>query len=204
MGLTECRHAWCLIAATALCGILGCEKREPTRAQASDVPPLHLVDLNGQPVDLWKREPAITVVLFTRTDCPISNQCAPEICRLHEMYRSRGVEFFLIYVDPNEPAEAIRSHLREYGYPCQGLRDPQHTLVAYCHATTTPEAVVFGRDHAITYLGRVDDRYADLGRPRAEPTSHDLADAIEATIQDRPVANPRTKAVGCLIADLRD
>jgi hypothetical protein len=205
MRLFDRRRALCFAAVNVLCGILGCDQREPIRAQALELPPIHLLDLDGQPFDLWTHKPgAVTVMLFTRTDCPISNQCAPEICRLHDMYRSRGVKFFLIYVDPSEPAAAIRRHLREYGYPCQALRDPEHTLVAYCHAMTTPEAVVFGKDRAMAYRGRVDDRYVHLGRPRAEPTSHDLADAIEATILDRPVANPRTKAVGCLIADLRD
>jgi hypothetical protein len=44
----------------------------------------------------------------------------------------------------------------------------------------------------------------DLAKPRPQPTTHDLADAIEATLQGRPVAVPRTKAIGCLIADLKE
>ena len=98
---------------------------------------------------------------------------------------------------PASRRDTVRRHLAEYAYPCRGLLDPEHALVARCHATATPEAVVFGKDRAITYQGRVDDRYADLGRPRDEPTTHDLADAIEATVLGRPVAVPRTKAVGC-------
>jgi hypothetical protein len=38
-------------------------------------------------------------------------------------------------------------------------------------------------------------------RPAA--TRHDLEDALEAILAGRPVANHRTPAVGCLIADLR-
>jgi cytochrome oxidase Cu insertion factor (SCO1/SenC/PrrC family) len=201
-------RAGCVVVVA--CGLLGCGKDDADRsisAEAEIPKPasVRLLDLDDQPFDLWAPgRAAITVVLFMRTDCPISNQCAPEIRRLYDIYHARGVEFFLVYVDPSEPADAIRRHLLEFEYPCRGLRDPQHTLVAYCHATTTPEAVVFGKDHSVIYQGRVDDRYADLGRGRAEPTSHDLADAIEATIQGRPVANPRTKPVGCVIADLSD
>ena len=193
---------------TVFCGILGCARDDPnqSRPQANaDGPSIRLLDLDGQPVDLWqKTKGAISVVLFTRTDCPISNRCAPEIRRLHEKYHSMGVKFFLIYVDPRERPDDIRRHLQEYEYPCQGLRDPEHTLVAHCEATTTPEAVVFDADGKMTYRGRVDDQYADLGQPRAEPTTHDLADAIESTIVGRPVAHPRTKAIGCLIADLKN
>jgi peroxiredoxin len=179
--------------------ILGCAGGEPNR------PSVRLPDLDGRPVDLLKPDrSAVTVVVFTRTDCPISNRCASEIRRLHGAYHPRGVEFFLVYVDPRESPDVIRKHLHEYDYPCPALRDPGHALVAHCGATVTPEAVVFAKDRTMTYRGRVDDRYEDLGRPRAEPTTHDLADAIEATLQGRPVAHPRTKAVGCLIADLRD
>jgi cytochrome oxidase Cu insertion factor (SCO1/SenC/PrrC family) len=198
---------WSVIVA---CGILGCAKDQccssnPNSDDAPQRPPIRLLDLDGRPFDLWSEgRPAIKVVLFTRTDCPISNQYAPEIRRLYDTYQARGVEFYLIYVDPREGSDDIRRHLREYAYPCQGLRDPAHTLVAHCHAATTPEAAVFDKNQAVTYQGRVDDQYADLGQPRAEPTTHDLADAIESTLLGRPVANPRTQAVGCPIVDLKD
>jgi hypothetical protein len=197
------RRAAC--AALVFSFVLGCDRGDFRRSNAEPKdPPVRLLDLDGQPFDLWLPDAAATVAVFARSDCPISNRCAPEIRRLHEAYHPRGVAFYLIYVDPDEEPEAIRRHLLEYNYPCEGLRDPKHTLVAHCQATTTPEAVVFDKDHVMTYRGRVDDAYVGLGQPRAEATSRDLADAIEATIQGRPVARPRTKAVGCLIADLKD
>jgi hypothetical protein len=185
------------------CARDGSDRPAPT-ARPFVEPAVGLLDLDGRPFDLWGGPSAVTVVLFTRTDCPISNRYAPEIRRLYERYHPRDVEFYLVYVDPNETGDTVRRHLAEYGYPCPGLLDPKHEFVARCHATATPEAVVFGKDRAITYQGRVDDLYADLGRPRDEPTTHDLADAIEATVLGRPVAVPRTKAVGCVIADVKD
>ncbi len=180
--------------------LIGCGHPEPSRVSS-----LQLLDLDGQPFDLWKlQQDAITVVLFTRTDCPIANRCAPEYCRLYDKYNSLGVKFFLIYIDPLESVDAIRRHVHEYGYQCPALRDSQHTFVAHCNATTTPEAVVFKKDRSIAYAGRVDDLYLEVGKPRAEATTHDLADAIESTLHGQPVANPRTKAIGCLIADLKD
>src|SRR5262249_52982333 len=146
----------------------------------------------------------ITVVVFTRTDCPISNRAAPEVRRLCEKYGPSGVSFYLIYVDPREQSDAIREHLRQYEYPCPGLRDPKHALVAHCKATVTPEAVVFGKDGDIKYQGRINNQYVELGSARAEATSNDLADAIESTILGQPVATPRTRAIGCSIADLKD
>ena len=107
-------------------------------------------------------------------------------------------------MDPHEQPDAIREHLRQYEYPCSGLRDPKHALVAYCKATVTPEAVVFGKDGDIKYQGRINNQYVDLGNSRTEVTSNDLADAIEATLLGQPVKTPRTRAIGCSIADLKD
>ena len=55
----------------------------------------------------------------------------------------------------------------------------------------------------IAYRGRIDNWYSELGKSRSAATTHDLADAIEATLAGRPVAEPVTKAVGCYIEDLK-
>jgi peroxiredoxin len=162
-----------------------------------------LLDLDGKPFDLRKASTGrVHVVVFTRSDCPVSNRFAPEVRSLCEKFRPQGVDIYLIYVDPNEKPEAIRDHLREYKYPCPGLRDPKHALVAETKATVTPEAVVFDAKWRVTYRGRINDQYESLGKSRATPTKHDLNDAIEATLAGRPVAEPVTKAVGCYIDDL--
>jgi hypothetical protein len=166
--------------------------------------PIQLLDLDGHAFDLWQPDDAgVTVVVFTRTDCPISNRYAPLVRELYERFHPRGVTFFLVYVDPREQPEAIRAHLHEYGYPCPALRDPEHLLVAATGATVTPEAVVFDANRRIAYRGRIDDLNADFGTARTAATKQDLADAIEATLAGRPVAEPVTKAVGCYIEDLK-
>jgi peroxiredoxin len=187
--------------------MIGCAQQEPTRPPAVVRTPVQskLLDLDGQPFDPWAKPSSTpTVVIFTRTDCPISNRYAPEIRRLYETFHPKGVEFYLIYVDPQQQPDEIRRHLREYEYPFAGLRDPNHTFVVQCGATMTPEAIVFARKHTISYRGRIDDWYTEVGQPRDAATTHDLADAIESTLLGRPVANPRTQAVGCRIADLKD
>ena len=65
-----------------------------------------------------------------------------------------------------------------------------------------PEAAVFDRHRKITYVGRINDLYSELGSARPEPTTHELADAIESTLSGQPVQVARTKAIGCPIADL--
>jgi hypothetical protein len=175
-------------------------------SNSAGVPPsgIQLVDLEGRKRDPWQSENSQAVVLvFTRSDCPISNRHAPDIRQLYERFHPRGVEFFLIYVDPDQSSDAIRAHMREYDYPGDALRDLTHAFASYCGVTITPEAVVFDRDKKQTYRGRINDLYSELGKSRPAPLHHDLADAIEATLAGRPVATPITTAVGCPIADLK-
>ena len=164
---------------------------------------LHLLDLAGQRVNpLERREDQVTVFLFTRSDCPISNRYAPEVRRLWAKFTPLGVAFWLVYPDPDEAVATIRQHVKEYEYPCEALRDPQHTLVQRTQVRVTPEAAVFGPGGQLVYRGRINDRFVDFGKTRAAATQHDLAEALNATLAGRPVANQRTPAVGCLIEKL--
>ena len=200
-----------LIVIGALAGSSGCSspavavaEAAPTAGSSLNTDALKLVDLDGKPFDLRKSsEGRVHVAVFTRTDCPVSNQFAPEVRGLYEKLHSQGVDIYLIYVDPNERPETIRKHLQEYEYPCVGLRDPDHTLVAQTGATVTPEAVVFDGDWRIAYRGRINNEYVEIGKSRTSSVRHDLQEAIEATLAGRPVAEPLTRAVGCYIGDLR-
>ena len=77
-----------------------------------------------------------------------------------------------------------------------------HTLVKMTGATVTPEAVVFDSRRKIAYRGRIDDLYISFGQARDAATTHELADALEAVLAGKTVAEPATKAVGCYIGDL--
>ena len=143
------------------------------------------------------------VVIFTRTDCPIANRYAPEIQRLHRAFGPKQVAFRLVYLDAGEPVQAIRTHLRQYGYDIPALRDPRHVLVSLTGARATPEAAVFTAERRMVYRGRIDDRYVDLNKVRASPTRHDLREVLTALLAGTPVQPRTTDAVGCFIADLR-
>ena len=147
------------------------------------------------------------------TDCPISNRYAPEVRRLHAELAPRGVDFLLVYADPEESPAAIREHIGDYSYPFGAVRDLRHDLVDRLGATVTPEVAVLvtgarpdeaGRTWRLAYRGRIDDTWADYGKNRPQPTRRDLREALLAILDGRPVAVPRTEAVGCFIPPLAD
>jgi hypothetical protein len=160
------------------------------------------VDLDGKARDPIHspagKETQFVALIFARTDCPISNAYAPEVRALQTEFKSRGVEFWLVYGMDETPA-AIRKHLAEYSYPFEALRDPRHALAKRSKVTVTPEAAVYRVNGGLVYHGRIDARYADLGVKRPAPTTRDLRAALENLLAGKAPAPAAGPAVGCLI-----
>jgi hypothetical protein len=157
--------------------------------------------LGGQ--DPFARPARARVLLFVRTDCPITNRYAPELARIAQEFAGQGVDFWLVYPDAAETAEAIARHQAEYHLPGTPVRDPRHVLVKRAEATISPQAAVFDHTGRLVYSGRIDDRYVAFGKARAGPRTHDLEAAITATLEGKSVAEARTHSVGCYLADVQ-
>ncbi len=149
-------------------------------------------------------EPAkVRVLIFARTDCPITNRYAPEITRIAQEFAAQNVKFWIVYPDPSETPQKIATHMADYHLPGQGLLDPHQNLRKRAQAAVSPQAAVFDSKGALTYSGRIDDRYVSFGKSRPLPDVHDLENAIESTLNGKPIAQPRTKAIGCYLDDLQ-
>jgi thiol-disulfide isomerase/thioredoxin len=160
-------------------------------------------NLDGKPLDPFTVSAnRVVVLLFVRTDCPISNRYAPLLQKLSEKFRGRA-DFWLVYPDRAETASQIKAHLQAYHYSITALRDTDHALVRRAQATTTPEAAVFDPSALLLYHGRIDNWYEDFGRSRPAATTHELSDAIASAIAGKPFHPDHANAVGCYISDLK-
>jgi hypothetical protein len=161
------------------------------------------LDLDGNAVNPLTSNAGQSVVLvFVGGDCPISGRYAPTIQRISREHQ-KDARFYLVFPDKLETAQEIRKYLHDYGYSTATLRDPNHVLVRQAHAQITPEAAVFDAKGALVYHGRIDNLYASFGHARSAPTTHELEDAIQATLAGRPPSNAEVAGVGCYISDLR-
>ena len=142
-----------------------------------------------------------TVWLFVRSDCPVSNRYAPTIQELSVRYASH-VAFYLIYPIKSESSDQIRKHLLDFGYHVPALRDPGLKLARASQVSITPEAAVFSPTRKLLYHGRIDDWYVEFTRARRAPTTHDLADSLEAAVSGKPLPAVSAPAVGCYIPGL--
>lgn len=167
---------------------------------------LELRNSKGQLVRPLAGPPAkATVFVFIRTDCPISNRYAPELRRLDQKYRARGVNFWLVYPGRRIPPAAIEAHLREYSYSFPALQDPEKRLVKLTGVHVTPEVAVYagtGEQARLVYHGRIDNRFIDFGKARPSASKHELEETLDSILSGRPVAISATRAIGCFIADL--
>ena len=191
--LSRNNHAARIRLAAAL---LACSAASSAAAQTA-------FTLEGKPLNPFPGPPGKPIVLiFVRTDCPISNRYAPALRNLFDSTYHLLATFWLVYPDKSDSPQAIRQYLSEYGYSLPALRDPEHVLAKLGHVQITPEVAVFDRNHQLAYDGRIDDRYVDLGRVRAAPTKNELEDAVRSALAGKPVAKSEVRGVGCYIADL--
>ena len=158
-------------------------------------------DLDGRPIDILGSDARASVVVFTRSDCPIANRYAPELARLHREFSTKDVAFWLVYPEDREDLVSIQKHVDEFGSPFTPVRDPEQILVEQIGVTISPEAAVFDSRGQLVYRGRIDDRFPALGISR-DPVERDLENAIVAVLEGVAEEFVTTQAVGCYLSDL--
>ena len=161
--------------------------------------PLEVSDIDGAKQRLFDAKP--TVLVFILQDCPIANAFAPEIGRICETYKKKGVAFYVVYVDQDLKAEDAKKHAKDFGYRCPAFIDSKRELIKRAQVTMSPEAAVFAADGTLKYRGRINDLYVDLGKKRNAATTHDLREALDAVLAGKEVKAAKTEAIGCVIAE---
>ena len=144
------------------------------------------------------RDRKVVVLAFLGTECPLAEAYAPRLAELARDFEKRGVGFFGVDANQQDGPVAIGRFAEKHGLPFPILKDVGNELADRLGAERTPEVFVLDGTRAVVYRGRVDDQYA-IGIHRPSPTRHDLVDALETVLAGRPVATPRTDAVGCRI-----
>ncbi len=170
-------------------------------ASGSDWKPV-LTDLQNHELRPFEAGAKGIVLVFVLQDCPIANSYMPELNRLHESFASRGIPLFIVETDPQITLGQAREHAEQFQIKLPVVVDAEHKWVQQAGATKTPEAVVFSPGGEILYRGRIDDRYVGLGKRRMQVTAHDLENALEAILADKPVPQVSTEAIGCFIPEL--
>lgn len=164
---------------------------------SSDTPSFELQTSAGSSfkINFPREKPLVT--LFLMTDCPIANAAAPEIARTLEHYKSSPVDFIVVYVDADLTLKKIEEHQAEYNLHCTAVLDPYQQWSQHLSVDVAPQVTVHDTNGSLRYQGRIDDRYNDYGKRKAEATAHFLFDSIESVLAGKTPEPRQTKPIGC-------
>lgn len=138
------------------------------------------------------------VLVFTNTTCPLAQKYLPTLTALEKEYRAKDVQFASLNAAEEDTVIAIATQSVKYDVEFPLLKDFGGTCARALGVTRTPEAVVLDAERRIVYRGRIDDQFR-LGGARKAPSTHELKDAIDAVLAERPVPTPETEVDGCPI-----
>src|SRR5207249_10356098 len=117
---------------------------------------------------------------------------------LHAKYQKEGVRFVGINANSQESPKEVAEHARDYEIPFPVLKDVNNVVADQFAAERTPEAFVLDDKQVIRYRGRVNDQFG-IGFRRPAANRQDLAIALDELLAGKPISQPMTPAVGCLI-----
>ncbi len=141
------------------------------------------------------------IIAFDCNTCPVSKAYNDRILALNKKYAPQG--YPLIAINPNSPEissgdsfDEMVKYAKKKGYDFPYLYDESQATVKAFGATNTPHIFVLtrsGSELKVAYIGAIDDNSRDAAKAK----SRYVEQAVDALIEGKPVATPKTKAVGC-------
>ena len=146
------------------------------------------------------RSDRATVVMFICNHCPFVIHVNPEIVRMANDYKSKGVSFIAISsndVDnyPEDAPDKMSIVAKVLKFPFPYLYDKHQEVAKAYDAACTPDFYVFNGADELTYRGRLDQSRPGNSIPL---TGEDLRAAIDATISNEKIEDQYPSA-GCNI-----
>ena len=141
------------------------------------------------------------LVMFLCNHCPFVKHIRDSLAHLAAESGSRGLAIVAISSNdtaafPEDSLEMMRQEAREAGYTFPYLYDETQDVAKAYRAACTPDFFLFDGQRRLIYRGQFYD-----SRPGNEvPVSgNDLAAAIDALIEKRPVSPQQKPSIGCNI-----
>ena len=185
------------ITAGAWLGLAG--DRPIDRGVGEPVADVSLKDAAGKAVRL--RDLAgekATVVVFVATGCPVGDLYLPRLGELAREYGPKGVNFVAIDSSRGEEPRQVAEHMDRHGAAFPVLIDGGHAAADALMAERTCECLVIDAGHRLRYRGAIDDQYTRTAH-KDRPARRHLAEALDAVLAGREVADKATPVSGCPI-----
>jgi thiol-disulfide isomerase/thioredoxin len=141
------------------------------------------------------------LVMFICNHCPYVKHVRGELARIGDEYGRRNVAIYAINSNdvtthPGDSPAKMKQEAENWGYTFPYLYDAGQDVAKSYLAACTPDFFVFDSERKLVYRGQLDD---------SRPTNNipvdgcDLRAALEAVLNDTPVAETQKPSVGCSI-----
>jgi len=177
---------------------ISCSKNESKHP--SDIFSLTLISVDRDSYSLNDlRKSKGSVIVFLQPECPFCNSYGRTLKRLDSICMQKKLSFIGVVSGENYSEAEIKMYMDKHHLVNPILLDPDFRLQKQLNATITPEAFLINNRGEMLYRGMIDNWGYEIGKVRAKVTDHYLLDAIEAYLQNKPIAPDSTKAIGCYI-----
>lgn len=164
-------------------------------------PEFNLMGVDGKyhKLDDYSQARAILIV-FMCNHCPYVLAKMPALLELHRVYGPKSVAVIGINSNnnldyPDDSFEKMQEFVKEQGMRFTYLFDESQSVARSYGAVCTPDPFLFDGSGQLVYHGRIDDAMT----PEAQPTKHELADAMDALLEGRLPRSTFLPSRGCSI-----
>jgi len=164
-------------------------------------PEFSLVGTDGKTRSLAEFEQASAMVVFFMCNhCPYVLAKLPSMKKLYDTYRPRNVAFVGINSNnnpdyPDDDFEHMKKFVADNQIRFPYLFDETQKVAKDYGAVCTPDPFVFDSSMRLAYHGRIDDALS----PEAQPTTSDLAFALDDILMGRMPKGGFKPSRGCSI-----
>ena len=151
--------------------------------------------LNSQAVPNLSETPTArkgVVLIFLSAKCPCSNNHIQEIKTLAQEYPT--FQFLAIHSNTDESEALAEPYFKALNLDFAVLNDPDAKIADLLKAFKTPHSFVISNSGQILYKGGV----SNSSNP-AKADQHLLKEALEDTLNGKPVRTPEGRTLGCMI-----
>ncbi len=141
-----------------------------------------------------------TVVMFICNHCPFVKHVQKSLVTLANRYEKQGIAFIAISSNdrityPEDGPDKMKMVAQKLHYPFPYLYDETQALARAYQVTNTPTFFVFDKNMRCVYRGQFDNT-----RPgRTKATGYDLANALDALLNQQPISPRQKFNAGCSI-----
>jgi thiol-disulfide isomerase/thioredoxin len=144
---------------------------------------------------------SVNVYIFFSETCPICQSVTLNLKEIYAQFNGEGVKFTVVFPNTSVSDEkTVEKFRKKYKLPFEHKLDNQQAFVKKFSVTTTPEVIlVNSSSEEVLYRGKIDNGFESIGKKRTVITEHYLRDALQSTLDNKPIQIKETKPVGCFI-----